>query len=246
MPKFGYKHTDEARAKIREARSKQVITDETRAKISAANTGKKRTPEQNAINSASKIGKKQSPETIAKISTAHRGKKHSEESKAKMSEARKGKKLSPEHCAKISESWKHRAPVSEETKQKMRVVRKGKYCGEKNPNWQGGIAYLPYCQKFNNEFKERVRDFYGRVCVECGKPESENGERLSVHHVLFNKNTCCDNSAPLFVALCHSCHTRTNSNREYWEEKYTNLINEKYGGKCYYTKEEYNSIAQEA
>ena len=38
----GYAHTPESKAKIRDARSKQVITEETRAKMSAAHMGNKR------------------------------------------------------------------------------------------------------------------------------------------------------------------------------------------------------------
>lgn len=113
--------------------------------------------------------------------------------------------------------------------------------GENHPNWRGGLSYEPYCQLFNNEFKERVREFFGRRCVECGA--SENGKRLSVHHVVYDKEACCNEGEAvenrLFVPLCASCHTRTNHNRDYWQEKFTNLIQEQYGGKCYFTKEEY-------
>ena len=89
--------------------------------------------------------------------------------------------------------------------------------------------------KFKPEFKERVRKFFGRVCVECGAPE--NGRKLDVHHVNFDKSSCCSDVKPLFVALCRSCHMKTNTNREHWEDRYTQLINEKFEGKCYFPKE---------
>lgn len=108
--------------------------------------------------------------------------------------------------------------------------------GEKHPNWKGGISYEPYCVLFNNEFKKRVRDFWNNTCVECGKTKEEEGANLCVHHVNFDKESCCNDSKPLFVTLCKSCHSKTNANREYWEEKYTALINEKYGGQCYLPK----------
>lgn len=111
-----------------------------------------------------------------------------------------------------------------------------KHRGENSPMWKGGISYEPYCVLFNDEFKERVRNFFGRICVECGKTEEDNCERMSVHHVNFDKETCCNDEKPLFVTLCKSCHAKTNYNREYWEEKYTTLINEKYGGQCYLPK----------
>lgn len=110
-----------------------------------------------------------------------------------------------------------------------------KMSGSNNHSWMGGISYEPYCILFNNEFKERVRTFFKHKCVECGKPQ-EN-KKLHVHHVNYHKDSCCDkNIIPLFVALCHQCHTATNFNREYWEKRFTKLINEKYGGKCYLPK----------
>lgn len=104
--------------------------------------------------------------------------------------------------------------------------------GPRSPAWRGGISFEPYCPKFNNDFKERVREFFGRVCAECGAPEEDR--KLSVHHVNFRKDACCEETViPLFVPLCQSCHTKTNVDREYWETRFTTLINEKHGGKCY-------------
>lgn len=108
--------------------------------------------------------------------------------------------------------------------------------GEKHPSWKGGISYEPYCMLFNAEFKKRVRDFWNNTCIECGKTEKENGKKLCVHHVNFDKQTCCNDNKPLFVVLCASCHSKTNSNREYWEKKYTKFINEEHGGQCYLPK----------
>ena len=142
------------------------------------------------------------------------GKPRSEETRRKISEAHKGKSLSEETRRKLSEALK----------------------GEKSPNWKGGISFAPYCPKFNNEFKERVRSFFGRRCVECGT--QENGKALHVHHVNFNKMSCCDDTPPLFVPLCPSCHARTQKDREYWEEHFTSMINEYYGGLCYLLKED--------
>lgn len=173
------------------------------------------------------------------------GCKHTDESKAKISAAAKNR--SDVTRARISVAAKNRPPISDETRTRMSVARRGKYCGEKHPQWQGGISAGPYCVLFSPEFKERTRDFFGRVCVECGKSEEENnGRKLDVHHVNFDKSSCCSDVKPLFVVLCRSCHMKTNFNREYWEQHFTDIINEKYGGKCYYTKEEYNQIAQES
>lgn len=109
--------------------------------------------------------------------------------------------------------------------------------------WKGGISFEPYCIKFDDEFKERVREYWGRECILCTKSEKENNRKLSVHHVTYNKDTCCDNSIPLFIALCNSCHAKTQSNREYWENTFKKIIysKNKYG-KCFYSKEEMKAI----
>lgn len=112
--------------------------------------------------------------------------------------------------------------------------------GENSVLWRGGKSFEPYCIKFNAYFRERVRAFFNNKCVECGM--SPTNELLNVHHVNFDKSSCCNNSKPLFVTLCRSCHAKTNFNRSFWESKYTELINSKYGGKCYYTDEEYSRI----
>jgi len=178
-------------------------------------------------------------------SCAHLGNHHSEESIQKIREGCKDRHHSEETKQKIRKSqegekgyWYGKHP-SEETRQKLCVIKKGKYCGENNPNWQGGISFEPYCILFNDELKERVREFWNRKCVICGRGETENGKKLSVHHVLYNKNTCCDNSTPLFVVLCTHCHMKTNYNRKYWENEFERIIyNHNTDGKCFYTKEE--------
>jgi hypothetical protein len=110
------------------------------------------------------------------------------------------------------------------------------YRGPTSHMWRGGISYEPYCEKFSDEFKERVREFWNRHCVECGIPEEESGKRHSVHHVNFNKKACCDDSKPLFVILCHSCHSETNFNRDYWRERFTRLIEDWNGGCSYFDR----------
>ena len=110
---------------------------------------------------------------------------------------------------------------------------------ESNPNWKGGISFEPYCPKFNNNLKERVRSFFDYECVLCNKTTRENGEQLAVHHVEYDKQACCDGELVHFVALCRSCHSRTNNNRLVWEHIFHRIIDELYNGRSYYTKEEY-------
>jgi hypothetical protein len=121
---------------------------------------------------------------------------------------------------------------------------RGKFCSkscaqtrENNANWQGGISFEPYCILFNNEFKERVREFWGRKCGISGTTEKENGLKLSVHHVNYDKQSCCNTTVPLFIPLSREYHNKTNFNRDYWEEMLTNYIMIWFNGECYEVKE---------
>ena len=157
------------------------------------------------------------------------GKHPSQETREKMRMRKLGVPLSEEHRKRIGKSNKGHS-VLEETRNKISENLKG----EKHPNWQGGISFEPYCPKFNNEFKERVRAFFNYQCLECGTPQ--NGTKLQVHHVNFRKDACCtEDVIPLFVPLCRSCHTATNHNRPYWQQHFTEMINGYYGGQCYLT-----------
>ncbi len=130
---------------------------------------------------------------------------------------------------------------------------KGIYCsnecrgmdrsGEHANGWKGGISFEPYCILFNKEFKKRVRAFWGNKCPVCGKIEEESGKAHCVHHVGYDKEVCCNDNERLFVSLCPSCHCKTNHNREEWEEYFTHMISI-HGGKCYYTKEEYEELME--
>jgi hypothetical protein len=175
----------------------------------------------------------------------------------KRSLALKGRKFTEEHRANISKAMKGKPspikgmPRSEQQKEKQRQkmlgrkhtpehntkIRTNTPRGSDSPHWLGGVSFGKYCPKFNDEFKERVRAFFDYKCLECGTPQ--NGEKLAVHHILYNKRACCDESMPMFAPLCRSCHAHTNFNRETWELKYAKIIQNNYSGKSFFTKEEY-------
>lgn len=214
-------------------------------------------------------GKHRSAETKRKISDNHvgmKGKHHSNATKQKMSEASKKRLENPENNSmydkhhsdeskqKISKAAKKRfknlqnRPMhgkchSEETKQKMSEIAKERFKNpENNPMWKGGISFEPYCIKFDNLFRERVREYFNRCCYICGKNEIENEQRLSVHHVLYNKETCCDDSIPLFVPLCRSCHMHTNGNQDFWQEFFEVSLSYLTNNKCFYSIEEMRKL----
>jgi hypothetical protein len=165
--------------------------------------------------------------------------KISEETRLKRSVALKGKKLPPrtkEYCEKMSESKKRQYVETPELCKKLSKIRKGRFCGENHPNWQGGLSFGKYCKLFNSRFKERQRAYMGYVCLLCGSPQ--NGVKHIPHHVNYDKMMCCSDVKPLFVTLCRSCHSKTNFNREYWEEYFTEIIESYYQGKTFFTEEE--------
>jgi len=118
---------------------------------------------------------------------------------------------------------------------------RGKH-GDEHPMWNNGSSYT-YCPLFNDEFRERVRSFFNYTCPLCGKHQDDEKRRLHVHHIHYKKDSCCNPDSPrLFIALCHSCHMKTNKNREYWENHLSSIISTKFNNKCYYTKSEYDTL----
>jgi len=130
------------------------------------------------------------PEIAAKSGAAKRGIPRSEETKKKLSVANFGHHHTEETKCKIGKSIE----------------------GYKHWNWQGGIARLPYCPKFNNRLKEEIRIAHGRTCFLCPTTESENGRKLDVHHADFNKGQGCRHVWNL-LPLCKKCHSHTTNNR---------------------------------
>jgi hypothetical protein len=242
LPKDPTKIADYKR-RMSEAKQGKSLSPEHKAKISQSLKGKgcgesnpSKRPEVRAKMSAASKGKPKKPfseEHKRKIGEAKTGAKHplfgkhhTQESRHKMSAARKGKTFSVEHKSKLSLALAgdHNPMFGKR--------------GESASNWRGGLSFAPYCPKFNEDLKVRVREHFGFKCVLCGKTEEENGEKLSVHHVNFEKMTCCNDVKPLFVSLCRLCHAKTNHNRENWEQYFTDLINEKFAGQCYLPKKE--------
>ena len=253
-PNYGKHLSDETKRKISEkqkGRMGRSLSEEEKQKLSEAWKGE----------SNPNYGKVLSKEQKRKMREAfcrkygENGKNHpnygllrSEETKQKISEAKKGGELSEEHKRKIGEAHKgkHR---TEKQKQRISEAKKGiknpnyGVNGENASNWKGGISFEPYCPKFNNNFKERVREFFGRCCYVCGKNEADNGGKLSVHHVNYQKSACCEEDVkPLFVPLCASCHAKTHYDREYWEEFFTESLMFLTNGKCWYEKDEVETL----
>lgn len=132
-----------------------------------------------------------SEETLRKHSEAVRGEKNpnyidgrSSRKRPSLSEALRGRTLSVLHRRRIADALR----------------------GKNNPSWKGGVSFDPYCPRFNDKVKNRVRNEFGRTCVKCGKSAFQDRQRLSVHHIDDNKNQGCDGNKWRLIVLCNSCH----------------------------------------
>jgi hypothetical protein len=267
MTKNGYKQTEEHRKnsgnahlgiKISEAGCRNI--GNSKRGVLNPNYGKQMSAEQrkkisNALSGDKNpmFGKHPSKETRIKLSAIHKGKTLSKEHCKKISESKMGEK-NPMFGKHISISAKEKISnalsgdknvlygkhLPKKTCEKISISRTGKTRGELHPNWKGGISFEPYCQLFDDDFKDRSRARYDYKCVECRKTQEENGRALSVHHVCYDKKTCCKKGEMMgdrkFVVLCISCHVKTNTDRGGWEDWFTEIINEFYDGICYLPK----------
>jgi hypothetical protein len=247
--RLGKHHSEETKRKIGDSHrgEKSVnfgkhLPEATRKKMSELFKGRKYPPITESTRKKlieSHLGHRNSPEAIEKTAAAHRGKKLpplSDQHKQKLRVANLGKQLSIKTREKIRIS-NLRAFSTEKYRVKHLESLYGGF-------WYGNVRYYngpQYCEKFNENLRERVRAYRGYVCFECGTPK--NGRKLAVHHVHYNKKTCCDGSPHDLVPLCESCHSKTNGNRDYWEDHFTEMIyNLDPDGKCFFTKEEMSAF----
>jgi len=82
-----------------------------------------------------------------------------------------------------------------------------KISGEDSYLWRGGIGNLPYPFGFDEELKECIRERDNHICQLCGKMQEENGRKLDVHHIDYNKDNLDFNN---LIALCSSCNVKAN------------------------------------
>ncbi|MCK9591409.1 MAG: HNH endonuclease [Methanoregula sp.] len=228
----------EAKENLSKLMKGHPVSEETRRKISEAKLGQKPTAETIQRLRDSHKGKKQSPELIAKRAEANKGRvpwnkgiPQDEVTKQINREKNTGRRLTGE-VKQLLREQKLGVPHSEEHRKNWMESRYGGF-------WYGAVIYLdlPYCEKWTPELREQCRAFWDYKCFECGTPQGK--KKLSVHHVHYNKKTCCDGSPHDMIPLCQSCHIKVNKNRKYWEKYYTDLL---YSisptGKCFFTPEE--------
>jgi hypothetical protein len=92
--------------------------------------------------------------------------------------------------------------------------------GENNPNWKGGIACEPYCTQWTDkEYKDWIRMERDGKCfgVDC----DGQSKRLCLHHINYNKKDCRPTN---LITLCVSCNSKANTNREWHQAWYTEIM----------------------
>jgi hypothetical protein len=280
-PMYGKHWSDEIKEKQRKAKIGKYNgernpfygkhhSEETKEKISKANIGKP----------SPFKGKHHSDEQKQKQSEAMKGKykgetnpfygkTHSEETRKKIKDwnklhiDEKSKKMSgknnPMFGIGVDHPWFGKTH-SMETRIKLSMSHQGINNVE---HWNGFSKEQKYCEKWNENLRQRIRLYFGNKSTLSGKTkEDNNGRNLSCHHVYYQKKACCEwdndvngyyaiidgekyyiNGDPnKFVLLTTSENTLVNKNKLYYIKLFENLIQNNYNNKCYYTQDEYKSI----
>lgn len=128
------------------------------------------------------------------------------------------KKYCSASCRSIftKKNWNKGSKFSSEHIANLTISHTGKI-GILASNWQGGLSFEPYSEKFNDSLKERIRKRDGYICQECHQPQEELGYKLHIHHIDYDKKNCEDKN---LISLCRSCHTQTNFTRDDWTRYY--------------------------
>ena len=167
-------HTEETKEKLRIAGLKNWQNEDYRKYMIKANLGKhysEETKEKKRQATSGKnnpmYGKKHSAETRQKIKERAIGRQATEKTRKKMSLTREGK---------------GRLPFSKDWKKNISISKKGKWIGENNPNWKGGITSLILRLRHNFKYCQWRSDIFTRddfTCQNCG---DNKGGNLEAHH----------------------------------------------------------------
>jgi len=122
--------------------------------------------------------------------------------------------------------------VSNKTRKLISLKKKKIYkLPHNNPNWRGGISFIPYTLKFNKKLKLKIRKRDNYTCQNCGIKEKahirKNKRVLAIHHINYDKQNSNSNN---LITLCNICNCKANSNKDYWFAYYTYLIKEALNG----------------
>lgn len=153
----------------------------------------------------------------------------------KMSNSGKGRKFTETHRKNLSMACKNRKPIPLKLRQQISNTLRGRslkevnhkikckcsFCrasrkeliGKNNYNWRGGISNLPYGFEFNKKLKVFIKKRDKNKCQLCGCKQAKIKNKLSVHHIDYDKQ---NNNKNNLLTLCHCCNSKVNFNRDYW------------------------------
>jgi len=165
------------------------------------------------------------------IACVIKGKKRSEEWKKNRSEKQKALWQDPEYVQMQHEARLRRpgwnAGLTKETHPSL-ATQSEKMSGENSPFWRGGVSNFPYPFEFTDELKEFIRKRDNNTCQRCGKTrmdvKKECGKDLNIHHINYDKQNCVPEN---LITLCGSCNSKVNTNREYWEKFFKDMLRER-------------------
>ena len=106
--------------------------------------------------------------------------------------------------------------MSEEGKDNIKRAIKS---GFEARNWIDGRSFLPYTQEFNQQLKESIRKQNSYTCQLCGVKEKDYFQKLSIHHLDYNKNNCNEDN---LITVCRSCNAKLNS--KFYRKRATTII----------------------
>jgi len=86
-----------------------------------------------------------------------------------------------------------------------------------NPAYIDGNSHLPYPSEWH-QIRKIIRQRDNFRCAICNKNSKD------VHHIDYNKLNCKEDN---LITLCHRCHLRTNTNRDYWYAYFTYIMENK-------------------
>ena len=123
--------------------------------------------------------------------------------------------VTPANIKKIFCSQKCQWKSMEGREQKSNWIEKQRVqiSGDKCWLWKGGISADPYGLEFNNQLKEQVRKRDRYRCQQCFRHQDELNEKLSIHHIDYDKK---NNKSNNLISLCRVCHIQTNYSRDDW------------------------------
>lgn len=94
--------------------------------------------------------------------------------------------------------------------------------GEGNPNWWGGASRFPYPWNFREISKAIIERDGGQ----CQNPTCRGeDERMTTHHINYDKSDCGPRN---LIALCSSCNSRANFDRDQWQAFYEGMMAERF------------------